>query len=474
MGLLKFFESSLVSRAILAAAAGTTFGGKRNWNEALGYAPSATLKTADYRERYDRDSMAGRVVDAFPDATWRGTGGEILEDEDPETITKFEQAWMDLAQRLHVWSFFRRADVLAGLGRFSVVLIGAPGDLQSPLTRVSAEQIAFLSTYGEEDVEIKTWENDANNPRFGFPVLYSFKRLTGDSKQVAKDVHWTRVIHVADGLLDDNVFGQPRLKRVWNDLDDLMKVKGGGSEAFWIRANQGLQFDIDKDLKPDPKEKEAMKDEVDEYVNNQRRIIRTRGVTVNTLGSDVADFSNNASTIHASISAGCKVPLRILLGSERGELASTQDRDNWTERVQDRRDDYAGPLVVRQLVDRFILVGALPKPTQYDVHWPAVNDLTDEQKVNIAAKYAEINQKAGETVITANEIRDWALGRDPLDPEDVMDDPNDPNDSNMNDPNDPNATDPLKTAKSKAPRWMVSRKRRALLMNRELLRSMFQ
>jgi hypothetical protein len=467
MGILKMLESSLVSRAMLAAASGSAFGGKRNWNDALGYPPSNVLKPSDYRERYDRDSMAGRVVDAFPDATWRGTGGEILENEDPENITTFEQAWMDLAKRLHVWSYFRRADVLAGLGRFAVVLIGAPGDLGSPLTRVSADNIAFLSTFGEEDVDVKTWETDANNARFGFPLTYAFKRLTGDSKQVAKVVHWTRIIHVADGLLDDNVYGAPRLKRVWNDLDDLMKVKGGGSEAFWLRANQGIQFDIDKDLKPSPEDKEAMKTEIDEYVHNIRRILRTRGVTANTLGSDVADFSNNYNCVISNISAGCKVPQRILIGSERGELASTQDRDNWTERVQDRRDDYAGPLVVRQMVDRFIEIGALPKPEQYDVHWPAVNDLTDEQKVDIASKYADINQKAGETVVTANEIRDWALGKDPIDPEDLMDDPA------LDNPPDPNANDPLQVAKSKAPRWMVSRKRRVLLLNREVLRSLF-
>jgi len=417
---LRLLESALLSRAELASRAGITFGGKRDTFEVLGFTKNLTLD--DYRQRYERNSVAGRIVDAFPSATFRGTGGEIIENEDVEVVTAFEQAWMDLATRLGVWSVFKRADILAGLGRYAVILIGAPGLLDQPLANLTAENIFFLQAYGEADAEIKSWENDATSPRFGKPTLYSLKRLTADTSRIAKDVHWTRIIHIADGLLDDHVYGQPRLKRVWNDLDNLDKLTGGGSEAFWLRAHQGYQFDVDKDLKPDPKEKEDMRDQVDEFIHGMRRAVRTRGVTIETLGSDVADFSTNADTVLSLLSAGTGIPKRILMGSERGELASTQDRENWTERVQDRRDDYAGPIVVRQFVDRLIEFGALPKPVEYEVLWPAVNDLTDEQKLDVAVKYATVNQAAGETVVTANEIRDKALGMEPLDPEDLEDD----------------------------------------------------
>lgn len=451
MGILQTLESALVSRSEIARALGKMFGGKRNFYDALGYSPSIDI--AEYRLRYERDSIAGRVVDAFPSATWRGTGGELVENEDPEVVTPFEAAWMELSARLKIWSYFKRADILAGLGRYSVMLINAPGELNQPLTKATAEQIISLGTYGEEDVDIKSWEDDIHNPRFGFPLFYEFKRLTGANKQIARTVHWTRVIHVADGLLDDNVYGQPRLKRIWNDLDNLEKVVGGGSEAFWMRAHQGYVFNVDKDLKPSPEEKEEMSTQVDEMLHGMRRAVRTRGMDVETLGSDVADFSGPAGVLHARISAGSSIPQRILLGSERGELASTQDRDNWTERVQDRRDDYAAPSVVMQFVDRMIEIGVLPKPKDpYEVFWPAVNDLTDEQKLDVAIKYAEVNAKNGSVVITENEIRDLAFGMEPLDPEDIEEEDEDPEEV------DPNEDEDLQVNSSRAPKWMRMRK----------------
>lgn len=418
---MRVMESVLLSRSELASRAGLTFGGLRDTFAVLGF--KKDLRPEDYRQRYERGDVAARIVEAFPNSTWRGTGGEILENDDVETTTAFEDEWMTLATRLSVWSKFRRADVLAGLGRYAVILIGAPGNLTQPLEKATAEQIAFLQPFGEDEADIKSWNRDASSPRFGQPEIYSLKRMTPDDKGVAKDVHWTRILHIADGLLDDEVYGQPRLKRSWNNLDNLDKLVGAGSEAFWLRAHQGFQFNIDKDLKPSPAELKDMQAQVDEYVHGLRRAVRTRGMNIDTLGSDVADFANNMDAVLTLLSAGQSIPKRILLGSERGELASTQDRENWTERVQDRRDAFAGPMVVRQFVDRLILIGALPEPEEYEVFWPPVNDFTDEQRLDVAIKYAEVNAKAGETVVTANEIRDLALDLEPLDPEDLEDEP---------------------------------------------------
>ena len=452
--MMKVLETVLLSRSELASRAGVTFGGKRDTFAVLGF--KKDLKVEDYRQRYERGSVAGRIIDAFPKATWRGNGGEILETEDVETTTAFEEQFMDLATRLKVWSIFKRADILAGLGRYSIILIGAPGDYAKPLERATADSIAFLNPVAEDNADIKTWDRDPTSPRFGKPLIYTLKGLTADQKSTARDVHYTRVLHIADNLLDDEVYGQPRLKRVWNDLDNLDKIVGAGSEAFWLRAHQGFQFNVDKDLKPSPAELEDMRNQVDEFVHGIRRAVRTRGVSIDTLGSDVADFANNAFCCISLISAGTELPQRILMGSERGELASTQDRDNWTERVQDRRDDFAGPSVVRQFVDRMIELGALPEPVEYEVFWPAVNDLTDEQRLDVAIKYAEINAKAGEVVVTANEIRDLALDLEPLDPEELPA----PEPTPAPDPNAPQ--DGPVAATKKLSRLKLARKRYAI------------
>lgn len=419
--------SEITDRIKYAVRAGLTFNGKRDYYEKFGY--KRILEPADYRARFDRDGMAARIVEALPKATWRG-GGELIEDENPEVLTAFETAWEELQKRLSIWPVMQRADVLAGLGRFSLILIGAPGGLDTPLPNpIRPEDIFYLTPYGENNVTIdqRDYEGNIVDPRYGRPNFYKLKttlvengvNIINSSRDVR--VHWTRVIHVSDGLLDSNIFGEPRLQRVWNLLDDLMKITGGGAEAFWLRANQGLQINLDKDVKPVAGDLESLREQVDAYKHDINRIFRTRGVNVEVLGSDVANFAENTDAIILQISAATGIPHRILTGSERGELASTQDKNNWNERVSDRRLYFADPFVVRAFVDRLIEHQALPKPKDYDVRWPEVQDLDETEKAALAKAYADINKTAGETVVLPNEIRDRVLGWDPLDPSELDD-----------------------------------------------------
>lgn len=411
---LRTLASELVARASFAQNLGLTFGGKRDTYEVFGY--KKNLEAADFMSRYSRNGVAHRIVEAMPRATWRG-GAELIEDEDPTVLTEFEQAWVELNSRLKIWSILNRADILAGLGRYSVVFLGFPGDLQSPVTRVSNPmEFAYLSVFGEIDVTIEKWVTDSKDVRFGLPETYGIKRLTPNPQDTGKrEVHWSRIIHLADGLLDNRVYGQSRLECVWNDLDDLEKVRGGGAEAFWLRANQGLQIDVPPDVTLTPDAETRLNDEVEEYQHNVRRIMRTRGVKVTPLGSDVAQFGPQISSIMELISTGTGIPQRILMGSERGELASSQDKTNWDERVQDRRTEFAGPHVVQVLVDRLVDFGVLPAPKKYVVRWPKIENLDDNKKADIAVKWASLNQYMGKEVVTTDEIRDRLLNLDPLD-----------------------------------------------------------
>lgn len=402
----------LAGRSGLSDLAGITFGGKRDVFRALGY--KKDLGPQDYHQRYRRDGVAARVVEAYPKATWR-SGGDLVEDEDPDTETPFELEWDALAERLHVWPIFERADVLAGLGTFAVVLIGGPGDFNLPLLRARADEIVYLTPFSQLDAKVKDadYVKRTDDPRFGQPEFYTLKRISPGSSTETR-VHWTRIVHVPDGLLDDHVNGLPRLERVWNRLDDLEKVTGGGSEAFWQRANGGVQFDLNPDVVMSSEQERKLSEEIDEFMHGQRRYARTRGITMNSVGAEVAHFHLNATAILQQISAATGIPVRILTGSERGELASTQDKDSWDQRVSDRRKQFAGPIVVRQFVDRLIAIGALPQPEQYEVRWPQAQDLNDSDRAGLALSLAKVNQANGSTVILEDEIRDRALGLPPL------------------------------------------------------------
>ena len=411
--------SSLMSRADLAALIGRGFGRNRDYYKALGY--ERVISQAQYREEFRRNAVAARIVEAMPKATWRA-GGELIEDNDPENITAFETAWNLLDEKFQMWSLFERADTLAGLGHYAILLVGAPGDLSTPLLRCSFQQLAYFTPYSEEDSPIQKSDLDSASPRFGMPSVYGLRRITETAllnqsrDERGRPVDWTRVFHIADGLLDSHSHGIPRLERCWNLVaHDLIKVVGGGAEAFWKRVDGGKQFDIDPEMDLDPAATADLQTQIDEYEHGLKRILRTRGMTIKDLGSNVADFKSPVEAIISLISAGTGIPQRILLGSEQGRLASVQDHSNWQERVIDRRRGYAGPQVVRPFVNRMVDFGVLPKPTTYEIRWPEIQNLDEGQRAEIANQWAAINHNFAGTVVTANEIRDRILGLDPLD-----------------------------------------------------------
>ncbi len=403
---LRAAASTLVERYEFASRHGLTFQNARDLARALGY--KQKLVAADYWNRYERGGLASTIVTAYPEATWRG-GATLIEDEDPAVTTDFERAWQQLAERLRVWEMFLRADILAGLGRYAVILIGAPGELSQEMPQITnPEQVAVLSVFGEKDVEfdeIKDLESNPADPRYGMPIRYRIQLAKG-KKPV---VHWSRMIHIADGLLADDVYGLPRLQKVWNRLDDLDKVIGAGAEAFWQRAQPGNHIKVPAEMKFDEADARGIEEQFDEFQHGLRRYFLTQGVEVEQFPVSVAGMRDPADAILTLIAGATKIPKRMLTGSERGELASSQDRSNFERRARDRREQYAEPRMVRPFVGRLIEYGALPEPSEYRVVWPSIRDLDERERMELAAKAAEVNRRHGAEVISRDEIRDLYL-----------------------------------------------------------------
>lgn len=439
----KALSSVLMNRLNWANMAGITFGGRRDLYQILGYRRS--LGYWDYRDRYSRDGIAKAIVEAYPEATWRG-GVEVFEDEDPEKDTEFEQQFKLLEDRLGFWQTMQQVDILAGLSTYAVLLLGVSGDSNLAEELPRGGELLFMKPFSggggpssgnrqaataqayDASVSIARYVVDPSDERFGEPAAYYIKPTTPGVTFLNREVHWSRVIHVAEGCLEDNVFGIPTLESVFNLLDDLAKVTGGGSEAHWLRANQGLHLDIDKDLglpsKPgDPQsqvpgmtqpQRDALKAAAEEMQHQLQRVLVTRGVTATQLGSDVAAFGQNADAILKQIAGSKKIPMRILTGSEMGTLASEQDAANFDSRVQDRRTGYAGPKMVRRTLDRLIAYGYLVTPKQYTVGWPVEENMDEKGKSEYALGLANTNKTQGSVVFTDDEIRDMAFDLKPL------------------------------------------------------------
>lgn len=426
---------------------------KRNIHDECGYPDELTID--NYRSLWSRGGIAARIVDTYPLASWPGIFVE--EDEDPEITTPFEESLSALDDRLSLWSRLTRADILCGLGHYSVLLLGAPGEAgitdpslilatplptsSSPESATTSSDLLYLTPVAEDRARIATFDEDPTSPRHGLPLEYLIRLGTGDTNSIGGStgsrihnpfynndgkeykVHWTRVIHLAEGCLEDEVIGEPRLRSVWNYCFDLLKIVAGGAEAAWKRADPGQHLDVDPSANLGTKELDALEDQIDEYNHGLRRTVKTRGSKFSLLTTQVSSFGPNADALLKLIAGTKRIPVRKLVGSERGELASSQDDENWWDAVDDRRQDFCVPVLRRRgegLLDRLIEFGYLSPPKDsYEIKWPPRDEDTNESRAKVALDMAKANQAQGEPILTSEEIRDIVYEKEPLPPQSV-------------------------------------------------------
>jgi len=400
---------AVFERTALAGSLGQTFGGDRDMYQILGW--KKRLEFQDYLDLYDRNGMAARVVDALADESWRlapeMTDGDIQSgDEDEDKLTEFLTSWNEMAERLDLWSIFNDLDTALGISRYAVILLGAPGKLDSPLAR--AVTINYLQVYDEGQAKISTTDRDINSRRYGMPTMYN---ITFEDGGQSRPVHFTRVIHCKEGRGRSRVYGIPRLKKSYNYLSDLEKVVGSSSEAFWLLIRKGLIISAKEGMQLPTKgspDYEDMQAEISEWEHQLRRVMRVKGMDVTDLGAQVVDGKAQHDLLITDIAGTNGMPQRVLVGSERGELASTQDDSNWAGVVAARQHQECEKWV-KDYARTLIALGTLPKPNgKMGVKWQELFKLTAMDRAIIADKVAativHITNGAPETAVDIAEF----------------------------------------------------------------------
>lgn len=383
--------SALIDRALLSSRLGEQYGGDRDVYEALGY--PVTIEYSEYASRYLRQDIASAVINRPVVATWRGEVNIMEAGDDNETA--LEKAWKELEDELGLKSRFIRLDKVAGIGKYGVLVLGLDDvkkkeDAKLPVT--GKRKLLYVKPLGQDNAKIASWESKPGNKRYGLPVLYDITITDSSTKATSTmQVHHSRIIHIVDGKLESEIEGVPRLQNVFNRLMDLEKLVGGDAEMFWRGARPGYQGKLDKDYQLTQEMKDAMQDQVDEFEHNLRRIMINEGVDLEALAQQVADPSSHVDVQIQMISAATGIPKRILTGSERGELSSSQDKDEWMSYVQSRREEYAEPIILRPFIDRCIEYGILPEASTegYTINWEDLFAISESERVVIGKGRAE-------------------------------------------------------------------------------------
>jgi hypothetical protein len=395
--------SSLINRMMLANQVGTqSYNGDRNIYQALGYKDQLFFE--DYLGRYFRQDIAKAVIDRPVQASWKG---EITIIENTKTKeTKFEKQWRKLYRELNLKGLFMRADKLTGLGSYSVIFLGLNDAKTNEGLKNKVRngaKLLYAKPFSEKSATIHEWETDRKDKRYGKPKLYkivirsqansaltSSNNVSEGSFQDELIVHHSRIIHIVEDILEDEVFGLPRLQVVFNRLMDLEKLIGGDAEMFWRGARPGITGTVKEDYEMSDEMYADIEAQLKEFEHNFKRVLVNEGIDYKTLTQQIADPSNHVDIQVQMISAVTGIPKRILVGSERGELSSAQDKQEWISYVTSRREEQNEPNILRPFIDHLLEYEIItrPKSEEYDVVWDKLFSLSDKEKVELGKNRA--------------------------------------------------------------------------------------
>lgn len=382
---------------------------RRNLDDECGY-PSQEWASEDYKDLINREPLACLCNELYPVESW-SVLPNIYETEDAERGTEFETAWDELpqgmgAERSHygmeqgnpLYATMLTADILAGEGRHGGILLGVQDGkmLSEPAVYRKGQRLAWVRAFPEYLCRVTSFDMDEKSRRFGMPLSYDVTfsdprdtATTGiNENYTTTTVHWSRVVHIVDRWHKASTsanFADPRLRVVRDPILDVRKIRGSGAEGYYKACFVGLHFGTHPSLGADVDVQiEQLRDMYEEYVNGLQRGVFTNGMQVDQLMPGVVDPNPHILASLQAISMLLRIPMRILMGSERGELASGDDKIKWAARNNSRRHGHNTPNIVVPFVNRLINLGILPVPKEgFRVWWPEQETMTQKEKAEV-------------------------------------------------------------------------------------------
>jgi len=407
----------------------TSFEGQRDYNQIFGY-PEA-ISYENYRAMYRRGGVAKTIVNLPANYTWRGDitvtvplGEGEQKSGDAE---KFESEWLELWNKFNIRNVFLRADRLCGVGNYSVIRIGYTNDAD-PSQPLSGEnhQLLFLSVFSQNNADPLEWDVDNKSENYGCISKYNLQHETAANDYVTTggtafpggeqfSVDASRIVHVAEELEEDKVFGTPRLQACWNALIDRLKLLGGSAEMYFRGAFPGYNFNLDPEADITTEQLERMETQIQSVILGLGRYIQMEGVSVDSIAPQVVDPSPQIEKQDDEVCATTRIPKRMLFGNEAGVLASGQEGANYAGVIEGRRQNDAERWV-RDLVNKLMSAGALTKVEKFSVNWPtleAEKALEESQvSLNYAKAIVEFISGGGEQLLSMELFYELVLGWD--------------------------------------------------------------
>lgn len=405
---------------------------QRAWHD-YGYPEQISFER--HWNMFRRNGIAKRGIQAPVDECWR-EDPIIADGDDPDEAvdegngnTQFTRdiEWLD--KELQLWKRLKAGDLRQRVGRYGGLIfqVRGEGDVskwETPLGRIRRSQIVRIIPAYEGQLEVGEYETDPQSERYGMPLTYNYNEANvgGRSEEANRSVviHWTRVVPLAEDADDGSIYGIPANEAGFNDLLNIEKIIGASAEGAWKNAAQKLIFKDMEGIDGAPlsdDEQEAQDEAIAAFSENLDKQLMIGGMDVEALQSNLSSPKDPFDIALSSYSASVNQPHKILIGGQTGRLASEEDGNAWLRYCQSRCENWCSD-AVRDTIDWLIEHGVVTPPASggYSVHWPDLLSPSDEDKLSLADKMAQVNQKMAMSggVFTADEIRAIA-GYEPRD-----------------------------------------------------------
>jgi hypothetical protein len=285
------------------------------------------------------------------------------------------------------------------------------------------------------------WDNDETSENYGQPKMWEYQESYVDSLDTdgkperSVKIHPDRVIVLAEGAMDGSIYsGIPLLRAGFNSLIDMAKISGSSAEGFLKNASRQLNVNYTKDSVSAQSLAQQMGVAVDDLAdllnddiaalnNGIDAAMFTMGADVQVLSVTPADPEPSWTVAANQFAASIQLPFTIVFGQQTGRLASDEDKTDTANRAMQRRAGFLDWLIA-SIIERLTKFGIVsPAPSEIEVEWDDLLAPTDDEKVTLASKLADINYKctqAGEiTAFSVDELR-RAAGYEALTPEEAQ------------------------------------------------------
>lgn len=407
------------------------FIGKHNHYADFGYPIDPQF--ADFYDLYERNGLARAGVDKTIAKTWQDFPFVLerpRDDGEARKETRWEKQIRQRFEDLRLWQHLTEADRRGMVGAYAgvVLRIGDGQALREPVrgkVRGGLNGLVEVIPAWEGQLSVSQWETDEKSPAYGQPKMYQLNEAAvGKVTQPRNfDVHPDRVLIWSR---DGTVHGTSALKPGMNDALAAAKIIGAGGEGFWKNAKSApvLQAPAEADLSKMAKALDCtvaelhdlMNDQVDSWQRGFDQLLMLQGMEAKALGITLPSPEHFFSIACQSLAASFLMPVKILVGMQTGERASTEDAEEWAQRNMSRRASETAPNIMA-LVRRLERFGMIPE-RDWSLAWTPLTEAKPGEKIERAKKMAEANkvsvEATGERVFTGAEVRAAAGDYEPL------------------------------------------------------------